>query len=270
MTRAAAMTERRHTPLADSGWRLRAADDAGDDEPAGPVFEGYAAKFDERTAIGNPLSWGFFEEIAPGAFTKTLDEGDPRFLIDHDTAKIVARASAGDLRLEQDKVGLATGAELDTELSYVRDLVRNLQKRRITGMSFAFSVVKDDWTREEIEAEAPNGETMTLEVDVCRLLEVRLFEVSAVTFPAYENTEAALRSVAAALVRRGDEDALARHVELKPELARYTEIVDGREPARTTRGDVTEPAVSTPLDIARRELTLRGYAARYGLPLTPR
>jgi hypothetical protein len=39
-------------------------------------FVGHAAVFDVRTAIGNPLRWGFYEEIAPGAFTKTLSKGD--------------------------------------------------------------------------------------------------------------------------------------------------------------------------------------------------
>jgi uncharacterized protein len=264
MSRAAiATTERRHMPLADSGWQLRAA--ATDDGT--PVFEGYAAKFDQRTAIGNPLTWGFYEEIAPGAFTKTLKEGDPRFLVDHDTRMIVARSSAGDLRLTQDKVGLATEADLDTEVSYVRDLVRNVEKRRITGMSFMFSVVRDDWSTEQVTAKGADGKDITTMVEVCRLLEVRLFEVSAVTFPAYESTEASLRSVASALVRRGDEDAIARHIELKPELSRYTEIGD-REPGRSTRGNGdTEPAVSTPLDVVQLDLSMRGYAALYGLEL---
>lgn len=265
MSRAVMATaERRQVPLADSGWKLRADGDA-----ATPLFTGYAAKFDDRTAIGNPLTWGFYEEIAPGAFTKTLNEGDPRFLVDHDTRLIVARDSAGDLRLSEDAVGLATEADLDTELSYVKDLVRNLEKRRITGMSFMFSVVKSDWSREDVEA-VIDGETRSVSVEVCRLLEVRLYEVSAVTFPAYESTEASLRSVAAALARRGDEDAIARHVELKPELARFIEP-EHREPGRSTRGDVKEPAVSTPPDV--RPLTHQDRAAalagRFGLPLTP-
>lgn len=259
MSRAAAsMTERRQVPLTDSGWQLRAATS----ETAAPIFEGYAAKFDSRTAIGNPLSWGFYEELAPGAFTKTLAEGDARFLVDHDTRMIVARVSAGDLRISQDDIGLAAEADLDTEVSYVRDLVRNVEKRRITGMSFMFSVVQDEWTTEQ----AARSDGKSVDVEVCRLLEVKLYEVSAVTFPAYESTEASLRSVASALVRRGDDDAIARHVELKPELARFTEI-DGREPGRSTRGDdAKEPAVSTPIDVDLLGLNMRRIAVMYDLP----
>jgi len=246
-------TERRQLTLADAGWSIRAA--ASDASAA--VFTGYASKFNERTAIGNPLSWGFYEQVAEGAFTKTLAEGDARFLVDHDTRMIVSRVSAGDLKLTQDGDGLAVESELDSEVSYVRDLIRNLDKRRITGMSFGFEVLKDDW--ETVDVETVDGESAQAELRTIR--EVKLWEVSAVTFPAYDSTEASLRSVATALVHRGDLDALARHAEHKPELFRYTE---GGEPGKTTRADEQEPAVSTPDESLT--LSLRAYAALYGLP----
>ncbi len=244
-------TERRQLPLSDAGWAVR---DADSDDKA-QTFVGYAAKFDERTAIGNPLTWGFYEEVAPGAFTKTLSEGDARFLVDHDTRMIVSRVSAGDLRLAQDKTGLTVEAELDAEVSYVRDLIRNLDKRRITGMSFGFEVTKDDWEMVEVE----NRDGGTVQAELRTLREVKLWEVSAVTFPAYDSTEAQLRSVATALVRRGDSDAIERHARLKPELYRYTQI---GEPADATRSD-DEPAVST-LTVADK---MKALAARYSLPL---
>jgi hypothetical protein len=71
---------------------------AATDRRGSPVFYGHAAVFNTRTAIGNPLTWGFYEEIASGAFTKTLQEGDARFLVDHNTQLLVSRVSAGDLR----------------------------------------------------------------------------------------------------------------------------------------------------------------------------
>src|SRR5690349_6250065 len=109
--------ERRGLTLSDARVEVRA-----DEDGANPRFGGHAAVFDSRTAIGNPLTWGFYEEIAAGAFTKTLQEGDARFLIDHDSYYVVARVSADTLELAQDKVGLKVDAALDTELSYVRDL----------------------------------------------------------------------------------------------------------------------------------------------------
>lgn len=197
-----ATVERRGYALGSTDFQLRAA---GDD--TAPVFTGHAAVFDTRTAIGNPLTWGFYEEVAPGAFTKTLSEGDARFLIDHDTSLLVARVTAGDLRLAQDRIGLATEADLDTELSYVRDLVRNLEKRRITGMSFGFYVVKDEWNVEQVET----SDGQTADVEVRRITEVRLLEVSAVTFPAYEETDAALRALRS---RSDDPDPLGRRAHL--------------------------------------------------------
>lgn len=180
--------ERRIRPFGETDARVVRTDDAADAEPK---FVGHAAVFNSRTAIGNPLRWGWYEEIRDGAFTKTLSEGDSRFLVDHDSRLLVARVSAGDLRLAEDDTGLAVDADLDVELSYVKDLVRNLDKRRITGMSFGFYVVRDEWTTEQVET----SDGQVADVEVRTILEVRLLEVSAVTFPAYEETDAGLRKM---------------------------------------------------------------------------
>jgi Escherichia/Staphylococcus phage prohead protease len=198
--------ERRSLSLAAAQVQVR-ADDSGTER-----FDGHAAVFDTRTAIGNPLKWGFYEEIARGAFTKTLQEGDSRFLIDHDSFYVVARVSAGTLNLREDSVGLHVDSALDTELSYVKDLKINLRNKNITGMSFGFYVVRDDWNTETIETK----DGMSVEVEVRIIQEVRLIEVSAVTFPAYEETDAGLR---AALRSRGDVDAIRRRLDFDPELA---------------------------------------------------
>lgn len=243
--------ERRETPITATDFTLRAAAT----ESADPVFSGHAAVFNKRTAIGNPLTWGFYEEVADGAFTKTLKEGDARFLVDHDTSLLVARISAGDLRLSEDDEGLATEADLDQEVSYVRDLTRNVEKRRITGMSFGFRVVKDDWTTEEVETSDGNS----AEVEVRTIREVELFEVSAVTFPAYEETDAALRAIRS----RSNPDPLGRRGRL---LERSEDT--HREPADATRADTDgEPAASTRLTVARADLDLQALAARFRLPL---
>lgn len=253
-------TERRRLTLAASEFHLRAA---ADDSP--PAFTGYASKFNDRTAIGNPLSWGFYEQVAPGAFTKTLSEGDQRMLVDHDSAKVVARTSAGSLRLAQDKTGLATDADLDPALSYVSDLIANLRNGNITGMSFGFEVLKDEWDTIDIETVA-DGEASTAQAELRTLQEVRLVEVSAVTFPAYTSTEAALRSVATALVRHGDGELIERSVGRNPKLRQYVEI-DGREPGESTRGSGTkEPAVSTP-NRTYIDLSTTALAALNGLSL---
>lgn len=240
------VVERRTRAFTDTDFELRAAVA----ENSAPSFTGHAAVFNKRTAIGNPFTWGFYEEIAPGTFTKTLQEGDARFLVDHVTNMIVSRVSAGDLRLAEDKVGLAADADLDQEVSYVRDLTRNVEKRRITGMSFGFRVVKDDWTVEEVETSTGDP----IEVEIRTIREVELYEVSAVTFPAYDETDAATRAIST----RSNPDPFGRRAVL---LERLQE----GEPADATPSD-GEPAVST-LHVASINRGLKAYADRYGLTL---
>ena len=242
--------ERRDLALSSAGVALRAA---GDDT-AVRGFDGHAAVFDQRTPIGNPLTWGFYEVIAPGAFTKTLAEGDARFLVDHDTRLVVSRVTAGSLRLAQDEVGLAVDADLDPRLSYVGDLIVNLDVRNVTGMSFGFRTVKDDW--ESVTVETTDGDSVEAELRTIR--EVQLFEVSAVTFPAYEGTDAALRSVGLALAARGDAHAFDRRAAYRPELNDFR-----REPVTTTRdSDATQPGETTG---GRQAMQMKALAARYRL-----
>lgn len=200
-------TERRDLPQEIARLVLRV-----DDEVEGERFHGHASVFNSRTAIGNPLKWGFYEEIKSGAFTKTLGESDPRMLIDHNPSLVVSRVSAGTLLLFQDKTGLAVDSALDTELSYVSDLKANLRNKNITGMSFGFMVVKDEWKTEKVSTS--DGQDADVEVRIIH--EVKLIEVSAVTFPAYEATDAGLR---AALRCRGDVEAIRARLDFRPDLA---------------------------------------------------
>ncbi|MEU1478891.1 HK97 family phage prohead protease [Streptomyces sp. NPDC005760] len=286
--------ERRRLPLSTADVAIRA--DEGVD--AGERFKGYAAVFNSRTAIGNPLRWGFYEEIAPGAFTKTLSEGDARMLIDHDSYYVVSRVSAGTLDLAEDTRGLAVDSALDVALSYVNDLKANVRNKNITGMSFGFYVIKDDWTLEQVET----SDGQSVDVEVRRILEARLIEVSAVTFPAYEDTAAELASVTSALLQRGDRGAIEKRAKYRPELRDLLQLVGpqtgagdataradaepdpqeltavGSEPGESTRETstpepaagpaVTEPAETTRSDLDARALRMRGLAARYGLQLS--
>ncbi|WP_406365288.1 HK97 family phage prohead protease [Streptomyces sp. NBC_00645] len=294
LTRATA-EERRHLPVSTADVVIRAIEGDG----GGERFRGYAARFDSRTAIGNPLRWGFYEEIAPGAFTKTLSEGDARFLIDHDSYYVVSRVSAGSLELAEDAEGLPVDSALDQALSYVSDLKANIRNGNITGMSFGFYVIKDEWSTETVET----SDGQSVEVEVRRILEVRLIEVSAVTFPAYEDTEAELASVASALVSRGDLAAIEKRARFRPELRDLLQLVGSDssdrtsevtpaeqnsagqtalqqvegEPGESTRetstpqdaaadAEGTEPAETTRANQDARVLRMRGLAARYGLP----
>lgn len=235
MTRRSAVMEAEHRGLSAVAARIeiRADDKNADDER----FVGHAAVFDTRTSIGNPLRWGFYEELAKGCFTKTLKECDARFLLDHDSYYVVSRMTADTLDLREDATGLAVDSDLDVNLSYVKDLKANVRNGNITGMSFGFYVVKDQWSTEEVEV---SGSKEPIEVEVRRILEVRLVEVSAVTFPAYPSTDAGLRDVERALRGRGDADAIRRRMGFRPELG---VLLDDLVPIQASESTVEKSTV---------------------------
>lgn len=147
---------------------------AGD---SGKTAAGYAALFNSRADIG-----GYFSEIIlPGAFADTIKSADVRALIDHDTGRVIGRSSAGTLRLKEDDTGLAVEIDLP-DTGDGRDLAVQLQRGDISGMSFGFAVTHDEWDE-------------TGPIPVRTIHKVDLFEVSAVAWPAYDDTSIALRSL---------------------------------------------------------------------------
>lgn len=153
-------------------------------------FRGHAAVFDTRTFIGQK-PWGFWEEIRSGAFAKTIGESDIRFLHNHDPNLALARSTIaegpGSLRLAEDRKGLLTRAEW-IQTTFARDLHETVRAGVVDQMSFAFWPVREEWSKNE------NDE------DVRSLLEVRVDDVSTVTFPAYTETDAAVRSAGLGLL----------------------------------------------------------------------
>ena len=130
---------------------------------------------------------GFYEYITPSAFNKTLADGaDVRAFQNHDTTLLLGRVKNGSLRLRSDEVGLHIECDLP-DTSYGENVYNLIRDGYNTGMSFGFTTVQDRWETQEIDGRL---------VDVCYLLEVRLYEVSfCVSFPAYEATNSKARSV---------------------------------------------------------------------------
>lgn len=157
-------------------------------------FRGHAAVFNKRTWIGSKR-WGFWEEIAPTAFAKTIGEADVRMLINHDPNLILARNKAGTLRLSIDEVGLLADADM-APTSYARDLAISLERGDVSQMSFAFDMVDYEWS------EMPDGS------ELLRHTEVALWDVAPVTYPAYTEAEGGLRMDLLAVARSAGFDAL--------------------------------------------------------------
>jgi hypothetical protein len=166
------------------------------DDASGMHFTGHAAVFNTRTEIGDVTRWGFIEQVATGAFTKTLQEADVIFNQDHDPGRVLARTSNNTLRLSTDNIGLLADAEM-APVSYAKDISILVARGDIKGMSFAFQVVDDTWTTEQRRDEQGTA----WEVDVRTINEVRLFDVCATAAPAYETTDASVRTVMTARKR---------------------------------------------------------------------
>lgn len=153
--------------------QLRASEEGGESEM---ILEGYAANFDQTTDLGY-----FNERIARGAFDDVLED-DVRYLVNHEGMPL-ARTANGTLELRVDKKGLYTRAKLsDTQLG--RDTYKAVKRGDISEMSFAFTIGEQDVDTEK------NLRTVT-QVK-------RLYDVSAVTYPAYPTTTLEARSKFAA------------------------------------------------------------------------
>lgn len=138
---------------------------------------GYASVFNSPTVIGD--DW-FTEEIAPGAFARSIKEKDVRALFNHDWSNVLGRKKSGTLKLEEDEHGLRFEIDLP-DTTVAKDLAKSVDRGDIDQCSFGFIPVVEKWDHDAQPAKR------TLE-------EVELFEVSIVSLPAYDDTTVSLRS----------------------------------------------------------------------------
>lgn len=160
----------RYFPITD----VRAEDDGA------LKIGGYAAVFN---SLSEPIGGMFREVIRRGAFTKTLQESDVVAVWNHDTGEPLGRRSNGTLSLDEDEHGLRFDLTM-ASTQRGRDAHELIRRGDVKEMSFGFAVVKERWTRDASAA-----------MDTRELLEVALFEISPVTFPAYAATEVEARGV---------------------------------------------------------------------------
>nr|DAE12295.1 MAG TPA: prohead serine protease [Myoviridae sp. ctQYc56] len=146
------------------------------------------------TLTGRPIVYnsktdlGYFDEIIEVGALDKANLKDVRFLVNHDTNRIpLARATEKNkkstMRFSVDKNGMEISVELDVENnSEARALYSAVQRGDITGMSFMFTIDGEEW--ENLESEHPTRHIKSIG---------QVFEVSAVTFPAYEASEISAR-----------------------------------------------------------------------------
>lgn len=148
------------------------------------VASGYAALFNSPTDIGG--CWT--EVIAPGAFRRSLAEFDCLAVHSHDTGRVVGRKDSGTLTLREDETGLYFENSLP-DTTDGRDLIVQLERKDIVGMSFGFVARREEWDE---TAEPPRR----------TILEARLYEITYTPCPAYPDTSVGLRSLEGARTER--------------------------------------------------------------------
>ena len=150
---------------------------AEENEQHGTYITGTPIVFNQETDLG----W-YRESISPEAL-KDTDLRDVRFLIGHNTSMIPLARSRNNnenstMQLMVNEDGMGIRVNLDTDGNpRAAELYSAIKRGDITGMSFAFTVDKDSW--EGLDTESPLRHIRSID---------RVFEVSAVAFPAYEGT----------------------------------------------------------------------------------
>lgn len=159
------------------------------DEQRGSYLEGTPIVYDAWTDLG----W-YDERIADGALADT-DLKDVRFLVNHNTDMIPLARSRNNnenstMQLSVvDRVGMNIRVNLDTENNAdARSLYSAVERGDIDSMSFMFIVADDIW--EDEDTDHPKRVITNIR---------KVFEVSAVTFPAYEQTSISARGLSDAL-----------------------------------------------------------------------
>lgn len=170
-----------------------------------PGLRGYTAVFNSWS-----LPLGYFEDfresIDPAAFTKTITESDIRGLFNHSPDSVLARSrpgvSANTLRLGTDSTGLEFEIDELPDSSTGRDVAASVERLDVDGCSFGFRTIRDKWEYERPDdaPDAQQDEDEGVRIEAWRtLLEVRLFDVGPVTYPAYPETTAEVRSKVAGM-----------------------------------------------------------------------
>jgi HK97 family phage prohead protease len=150
-------------------------------DDGGPVVDGYATVYGwPYDVAGGPDAYGWVEVIEEGACAKSVrEQHDVRLLFDHEGIPL-ARTKSGTLELESDEIGLrcSTPGGLDMRSPLVQTIASAVDRQDLEEMSFAFEVLRQEWSPDYMER---------------RILEVRLHDVSIVTYPANPATVVGIR-----------------------------------------------------------------------------
>jgi HK97 family phage prohead protease len=156
-------------------------------EGGGRILRGHAAVYDRLSLdLG-----GYRVKIAPGAFTKVLDQSpDVHLVWDHDTSKTLARTRNNTLELRDDPMGLHVWGRL-APTSYAEDLAVLMERGDVDQMSFACDIGVDTWTE--------SGEEITRTIEEVEAL----YDVTVCAQGAFPQTDSRLAADLASAIEAG-------------------------------------------------------------------
>ena len=154
-----------------------------------PHISGYFAVFNSVYNIGPGMS----ESIARGAFSSSLGS-DIRALTNHDTSKVLGRTKAGTLTLREDEKGLWGDISINPQDVDAMNTWHRVKRGDVSQCSIGFEILREDTEM------GPDGAIHWT------IQEVKLYEVSVCTFPAYEDTNISARSRQRDRIRKGDQN----------------------------------------------------------------
>ena len=170
------LIERRFVAVDAAQLELRAVGDATE-------LHGYGVVFNTWAEIRDIWGSSWQESWANGSTAKTIAEADIRSLFNHDPNIVLGRNRAGTLTLAEDGTGLRTVIKPPAS-SWGTPVVEAIRRGDVSGMSVAFTVVRDEWERPQVKGD-PYKRTIR---------EARLYDVGPVTFPAFEATSIQARA----------------------------------------------------------------------------
>ena len=141
------------------------------------AIEGYFAVYNSNYDMAPGMS----ESIAPGAFTSSL-AGDIRALINHDTTLVIGRTKANTLQLREDSHGLWGHVDINPNDVDAMNLYARVKRGDVDQCSIGFDILSEDT---DIREDGSVHWTIK---------DVKLYEVSCCTFPAYESTNISART----------------------------------------------------------------------------
>lgn len=198
----------------DLSWQVREFKtdfQARAEENGDKVIEGYFAVFNSVYDMG----YGMSESIAPGAFTSTLAD-DIRALVNHNTDLVLGRTKVGTLTLRQDERGLWGRIVINPNDTDAMNLYARVQRGDVSQCSIGFDILTED-------TEYRDDGTVHWTIK-----DVKLYELSCCTFPAYEETAISARKHDLAEIKRKKHEAWKIRVsaKLKGESINGTESTD--------------------------------------------